>query len=200
MIPNEFGLIRQKDKTLIGLPFNVPKDISDYYIEVLAPTWQDGFMWRSSNTIAPNDMSKACKINVSKFDYVILPISNKTDVYVRSGLSGESDESSFSKNVDVRPNGAQAYACFEVTETRTFAKVTIGLNDELPIIGLYRHRSDNVNPKGIIKDVNSVILQPVKEDELNGEADRIRNDLSGNAESPDFDINSGSGADERADS
>lgn len=202
MIPNDFGLIRQKDKTLIGLPFNVLKDISEYYIEVLKPTWQDGFMWTATNTYIESATSKSCKIDVIKYDYVILPASNNVGgPYVRTGLSGEADEEGMSYNVDLRPAGSQCYVLFSVPKTAAhFAKVTIGIDDDLPLIGLKRHRTDNVNPKGIIKDVNSDLLQPVKEDELNGEADRIRNELPGNAESPDLDSKSGSGADERADS
>lgn len=210
MIPNDFGLIRQKDHNLFALLFPYISDISEMHIElryINDNEWMPGYISNSNGRVTSTESMKYAVIDVSKYDYVLIPSSANIEegpsaYSAYTGLTISQSEINISYRAPLTPssNNQSSYVFFELLHTDyKYAVLNQSKEHNMPIIGFIRHRSDNVNPKGIIKDVNSDLLQPVKENELNGEADRIRNELPGNAESPDLDSKSGSGADERAD-
>lgn len=206
MIPNDFGLIRQKDHNLFALLFPNLADISEYDIEVL---YVDPASWNLNRAVTGqaqvtirNGMKYAI-VDASKYDYILLPISTivlTNGIYngsISSSTLEETHNRIFIRNLS--EGGLTVYALLQIDDYK-YVVLNQRINDNIPIIGFRRHRSDGVNPKGMSKDAISDILQPIKADEFDGEAGRIRDELPGNTESPDIDSKSGSGADERADS
>lgn len=212
MIPNKWGLIRERALNLYALPlFADDLNIAEFYIEDLAPlfTYTPGDGYKLDGTQTSSSVADSGTLNITGYDFVLLPLIGMVragTLQLCSGISIE-DAAEFISRVTSYNNGDANYMTYSIfaldRETNYALKISIPKDKRPPVLAFKRHRSDNVNPKGIIRDATSDILQPIKEDKFNGEADGIRDDVSGNIERPDVDTGSdhraADGSDEQTD-
>lgn len=204
MIPNDFGLIRQLDHTLLACLFPLIKDITEYDIElryVKPDEWNLEYYYSSNSGAKANNPKMKCAIiDISRYSYLLIPtttVAQSQSVY--TGLGVGTDTGINQRVVITSGLGpVDSYTLVERYRSYKYASINERKEDNLPIIGFIRHRSDGVNPKGMIKDAISDILQPVKADEFDGETDRERDDLSSDIEGPDVDTGSDHRAADRA--
>lgn len=80
MIPNNFGFIRQKDQDLISALFYPIDNLDDYDIEVIKPDYEVGYVRESDGRVIANSWCACAKVDVSKYDFVLCPISSPAGV------------------------------------------------------------------------------------------------------------------------
>lgn len=195
MIPNDFGLIRQKEHSLISA-FYGDLNLSECSMEVLMLDYTD-HSYIASGTGKPSAPGSSvaqawARADVSKFDYVLIPVVSPVTLETRSGLSTDVDTAFdqifVASKSNINNDMICAYALFDLTKHPTYriANINSSVKLHLPILGFIRHRSDNVNPKGLT-NADSKSLQSAKADKLDQEAERIRDEVSGDAKEPVLD-------------
>lgn len=162
---NKWGLIRHKDLSLIALPLldtnGYPLDVSQCYIEEIIPEFIDGYNLNGSGQAVANASYKYAWIDANKYDYVIFPLySDTTNIYSgRAGNIGGSINGFYMSG-----NSVKGYAILPVTQFNYFVGISClkAVKDEdIVVIGIKRHRSDNVNPLGVIQPLNPGELEPI---------------------------------------
>lgn len=192
MIPNKFGIIRNKYLDLFGCMFENYLNLSEYEFEIVEPEWIDDYYFQNgTGPIVSNGLSYSIT-DASKYEYVLIPGSINKALQSASGFLVSESAVSLSNNYMIFrssvENRLNTYYTFQqVSHGTPYILANVVTEMKAPIIGFIRHRSDNVNPKGISKDVNSNLLQPVKADELNGEAFGSGDELSSSIEKSDLD-------------
>lgn len=195
MEPNKWGLIRQRDLDLFALPLLYLIDnLSEYSIEEIPASYLDGkkISDSSGNTYSISDGSCVHNLDVSDYEFVLAPVITTPNAITSTGLNNGSGGFSTYCITAKKPTSfnspypVPAYVLLSIREQYTNLNVNSVINVHLPILGLRRHRSDNVNPKGLT-NADSKSLQSAKADKLNQEADRIRDGVSGDVKEPVLD-------------
>lgn len=168
MEPNLYGLIRNPNLNLIALPFVYLYHLEEYEIELIDVNTSSrvlnsysGAYYSAAGTRGSYASSNCYDIDIDGFEYVLLPVSRmnlNTTVYSGTTDDITSSPITFNKRVGLAYDGS-LYAAIPV-DTSIAAAVSLAVDNDLPILGFRRHRSDHVNPLGIIQPINPGILQP----------------------------------------
>lgn len=167
MILNEYGLIRQPNHSLIGLFFPPLISLSEYEIEVVYPEYTNGYYYPTNGVRDINASCKAGLADISKYDYVIVPaMSPGSGLTCASGLRVQLNSGALLPTTIAKGDNAEpccSHALCKVDNNK-YAAVSCLIDYNLPIIGFKRHRSDHVNPLGIIQPLDPGMLRPQVED------------------------------------
>lgn len=160
MDPNKWGLIRQKDLSLIALPFMYDLNLSEFEIEQINLEYTDELAYTTtsiSNTSASvyNAIGVA-DISDKNYDYLLIPAGvRKTAAYSGLEVSGSD---SISRQIwhGSYTSDSYGYNLIDVPPDTIAIHVTMPLGYRFPALGFIRHRTDNVNPRnfGNTKEVN----------------------------------------------
>ena len=178
MIPNDFGIIRQADHNLFALLFKTCTDISECNYEIVMPEYVQGGYYTTNGSIASNINYANAIVDISEYDYVIIPCTS-IGPGAFSGIRDSADTSSpldikgYVTGITAENTVMSAYFCFEnKNKSHLYALISVRKDDaNLPLIGFKRHRSDHVNPLGIIQPLDPGMLRPqVKDPDIEEEA------------------------------
>ena len=150
MVPNDFGLIRQKNHNLFACLFPNLKDISEYEFEVIYPEYIEGYTTNGSTTTADVRFCYAVE-DVSKYDMILYPAYGIGTTAIQSGMNSTGLGASLTVYSSIRgyTNGMYTYNLTQVVVgVRDHLIINSGTGEYLPYIGFKRHRTDGVNPKG----------------------------------------------------
>lgn len=163
MTPNDFGIIRQADHNLLACMFPNFPDISEYDFEIINPEYIDGGLIVSNGGYTASPAFSYAVVNISKYDYVLAYAAATGATVISSGTTGSQ---SGTGEAFSRYGGAKSTLGL-VTSLWTLIPVdkdylVLNTVNKLyaPVIGFKRHRSDHVNPLGIIQPLNPGALQP----------------------------------------
>lgn len=161
----DFSITRIPDNDLIGLLFPPLVSLSEYEIEVIHPEYIKGYSITSAGNAASNANRQYAVVDLSKYDYAFVP--DQTDGQGHFYYTGfRSDPSTGAINSSqyinfYSPIATTCYGLCAIT-TNVYACVNTIKDNDLPVIGLKRHRSDGVNPKSPIKNID-VKDEPIEE-------------------------------------
>ena len=145
----DFSITRIPNNDLIGLLFTPLVSLSEYEIEVIHPEYVNGYYYTTSGQSTAQTGMQIADLDVSKYDYVLLPIVTSY-TGVCSGLRQTLGSGSIVKRAAITiPDNSitTLYVLFSVSSAFKYAALST-LNDRsYPVIGFRRHRSDNVNPR-----------------------------------------------------
>lgn len=146
-----FSITRIPNNDLIGLLFPPLVSLSEYEIEVIHPEYIEGGYFQSTGTIITDTGYKYSITDCNKYDFVLIPtMSNGFSVY--SGLRSDPDSGSLTARSLITHTAANrensSWWLVGIYNNIGYVCNSISTNvPDLPIIGLKRHRSDNVNPR-----------------------------------------------------
>ena len=150
----DYSITRIPNNDLIGLLFYPIVSLSEYEIEVIHPEYVDGSVVTGSGSLSPDSTMSYAVVDVSKYDYVIAPITTDiagTSYYTGFNATGIGAYISSSKAISLRSgsNGGTitAWGIFKIDSQHIKCVINCRVNAKMPVIGLRRHRSDNVNPR-----------------------------------------------------
>ena len=160
MIPNDFGIIRNKDRNLFGLPFDISNtiNISNYNIEVLQPAYIDGKYYNDQGAHISATAKSCAQIDISKYAYVFAPLISSGNTVTLTGLvvqtANPTGTSAFGSTRVSMPssNGASyVYMLLKVPTGGSYKALRINSLTGVhpPVIGLVVARTDDANPKGV---------------------------------------------------
>ena len=156
MDPIGFGIIRQPYFNLLGLLFNPLLDISEYEFEIINPEYIDGSYVTGAGQILSEAAFSYAVQDVSKYDYVLLPIALKGTINTRrTGFRADPNSGAINTQANIAANSngpglySTAYFLTDVDDSMPYAVVNALSDWHPPIIGFIRHRNDGVNPKSI---------------------------------------------------
>lgn len=167
----DFSITRVPDRNLFGLLFPPLTDISEYEIEVIQPEYIDGYRCNIDGSLAASSLWCYAVEDVSKYDYVLMPLTNKTSSGYSSGLNDVGVGASFANfSFSVRATSFECscYALMPISGTTHVAIINTLVDYKLPLVGFKRHRSDGVNPKSPLNEPDvkeELIEEPVIKDE-----------------------------------
>lgn len=141
MIPNNFGLQRHPEIDLIALPFPNIGDLSNKSLEIINPEWIEDTTISSIQGVTTSVQGYHCAIvDVSEYDYVIIPCGKDGPNGVYSGLCTGPGTTLSYRITPTAPSANTeyilAYFCLKVLPSANYAAVTVKSDSTAPIIGI----------------------------------------------------------------
>ena len=150
----DFSITRIPNNDLIGLLFPPLLSFSDYEIEIVKPEFvEDKALASSTGSIYSAPDRKCAVIDISKYDYIIVPVDTKENEGFCSGLREHFESGGFqNKSIKMMQTGSTlpltAWGVLEIIPPFICACINLQKNSKIDfVIGFRRHRSDNVNPR-----------------------------------------------------
>lgn len=164
----DFSITRIPDNDLIGLLFPPLVSLSEYEIDVIHPEYIKGYSITSSGNVSTNTLRQYAVVDLSDYDYALVPVqADGQGHYYYTGCRNNQSTGSIT--------GSQycclyssiintCYALFKIASDN-YACVNTEKDNDLPVIGFKRHRSDGVNPKSpaYTIEVKEAVEEPVEE-------------------------------------
>lgn len=141
MIPNNFGLQRHPEADMFALPFPNIGDLSNTRVEQINPEWQEDKAITTVGGVVNSAPDHKCAfVDVSAYDYVILPCSRNAGVVVYTGMGTGSGNQLIYRITPTTPSGntnyIHSYLCMPVMSSAPIAGVSVVKDSNAPIIGI----------------------------------------------------------------
>lgn len=166
-IPNLFGIERHREADLLACLFPTLLNLSEYNFEIILPEYIDGAYFTSNGSLQSSSNYAYAVVDISKYESVLVPCSTRGAGDFSGIRSTADDTGPFSRKgyiTGVTADGYlhSAYMLFERESTCLYAIMSVDISTKyMPVIGFRRHRSDHVNPLGVIQPLDPGALEPL---------------------------------------
>lgn len=151
MIPNDFGIIRQKDFALYALPFS-DIHLSNYDFRIIEPEYIEGYYYNQTAVSTANADYCNAYVDVKGYDHVLIPMTiSKGGITTYSGLREPGTSGAMNPRINLSKLTADTdqilcgYLFCEIQD-KTDLFITGGAGIHKPVIVFKELRSDSANP------------------------------------------------------
>lgn len=125
---------------LIALCFPILDDLSNAAIEVIDCEWADGYVSSTSGDITADTDYKNTLVDVSAYDWVLIPMFKKGSTTTYSGLCSGAGTSITQRLTAAVGAGYTEdtcyYALMPTSETSNYVLATVSADNPTPVIGI----------------------------------------------------------------